>query len=679
MIFFYRFVFLFFFITSFLSVSAQEDTVVKSLNEVIVTANRTKQIEALVPYTVKSIERKQLNQFNPRTTPEALTGMNGVFVQKTNHGGGSAFVRGLTGNQTLILVDGIRINNSTSRYGPNQYLNTVDAFTIQKIEVARGTGSVQYGTDALGGVIHVLSKDPLLKKSNDDGINKVGATAIVKFMSGNMEQTSRAEMNYSSKGFAAIVGATGRDFGDMIGGDTTGKQLPSGYKEFAYDIKLKFKLNEQMQLTTAHYFLQQKHVPVYHKVLLENFALNEIDLQQLMLNYAKLSVSNGNKLIRAIDMILSYQQSVEGRTSQKNGSIVLRKENDKVGTIGFTVDVLSEFTKIWTANSGIDLYHDKVNSSKADVNQATGSKTVLRGLYPDESKYGNYSLFTLHHFKLNNFYINAGLRYNIFDISITDTTLGNVNIKPAALVGNAAASYSINRYHHLFASFSSGYRAPNVDDMGTLGIVDFRYEVPAADLLPEKSFNYEAGYKYRSKKLTATANVFYMQLKQLITRVKQEGEVINGYNVYKKENTEQAFIRGAETELDWQILKNWNVNAGFAYVFGQNTTKHEPLRRMPPFNGNILFTYKLNRWFAGAELWFAAKQDRLAQGDKDDNRIPKGGTPGFSVMNLYAGYELKHLKFNTGLQNLLNTDYRTHGSGINGYGRSIWLNIQFTL
>lgn len=147
----------------------------------------------------------------------------------------------------------------------------------------------------------------------------------------------------------------------------------------------------------------------------------------------------------------------------------------------------------------------------------------------------------------------------------------------------------------------------------------------------------------------------------------------------KKENTEQAFIRGAEAEMDWQILKNWNVNAGFAYVFGQNTTKHEPLRRMPPFNGKILSTYQLNRWFAGAELWFAAKQDRLAQGDKDDNRIPKGGTPGFQVINLYAGYELKHLKFNTGLQNLFNTDYRTHGSGINGYGRSIWLNIQFTL
>jgi outer membrane receptor protein involved in Fe transport len=384
-------------------------------------------------------------------------------------------------------------------------------------------------------------------------------------------------------------------------------------------------------------------------------------------------------LIRSIEVVLSHQQSVEGRNSRKNGNNVLHKEKDEVNTVGFTIDVLSELTKTWTANSGIELYHDKVNSSREEMNQQTNSTTDLRGLYPDESTYGNYSLFSLHHFKLNKFRVDAGARYNFFTISITDNTLGNVNIKPSALVANTAASYSVNLYHHFFASFSSGYRAPNIDDMGTLGIVDFRYEIPAADLLPEKSYNYEAGYKFRSKKLILTADVFYMQLKQLITRVKQKGVVINGYSVYKKENTEEAFIRGAEAEMDWQILKNWNVNAGFAYVFGQSVTNHEPLRRMPPFNGRVLSTYKINRWFAAAELWYAAKQGRLAQGDKDDNRIAKGGTPGYGVINLYAGYELKQIKLNTGLQNILNTDYRTHGSGINGYGRSIWLNIQFIL
>ena len=661
--------------------NAQTDTTIQSLGEVVITSNRTTQQEAAIPYVVNNISKKQLQQFGARTTPEALMGMNGVFIQKTNHGGGSAFVRGLTGNQTLILLDGIRLNNSTFRYGPNQYLNTIDAYTIQKIEVAKGTGSVQYGTDALGGVIHVLSKEPELMNTPSTATTqrrRLNGIAITKFMSGNMEQTTRAELNYSGKSFAAIAGATVRNFGDMIGGDTTGKQSPSGYKEFAYDVKLKFRLNEHIQLTTAHNFLQQQQVPVYHKVLLENFAINEIDPQQRMLNYAKLAITHQHKLMRSIELIVSHQQTIEGRNSRKNGSTVLRKEKDEVNTVGFTVDVNSVLTKYWTANSGIELYYDKVLSKRDDIDQLTNTTSSKRGQYPHGSTYGNYSIFSLHHFQLKQFRIDAGLRYNLFGIRIADTSLGKVYIKPSALVGNLAVSYNIHRNHYFFASFNSGYRAPNVDDMGTLGVVDFRYEIPAADLLPERSFNYEAGYKFRSKKISATVNVFYMQLQQLITRVKVDGEQINGYNVYKKENTEDAFIRGTEAELDWLILKGWSVNAGMAYLFAANTTKDEPLRRIPPFNGRVRSTYQKNKWFAAAELWFADQQDRLAQGDKDDNRIPKGGTPGFKVLNLYAGYELnQYLKFNTGLQNLFNADYRTHGSGINGYGRSAWLNIQF--
>jgi outer membrane receptor protein involved in Fe transport len=77
--------------------------------------------------------------------------------------------QGLTGNQTLILIDGIRLNNSTFRYGPNQYLNTIDPYIIERIEVAKGTGSVQYGTDALGGVIHVLTKEPVFNDKKKSG------------------------------------------------------------------------------------------------------------------------------------------------------------------------------------------------------------------------------------------------------------------------------------------------------------------------------------------------------------------------------------------------------------------------------------------------------------------------------------------------------------------------------
>ena len=266
-----------------------------------------------------------------------------------------------------------------------------------------------------------------------------------------------------------------------------------------------------------------------------------------------------------------------------------------------------------------------------------------------------------------------GGRFNVFNINITDTTLGNVKISPSALVANAALLYQLSRHHSVYTSMSSGYRAPNVDDMGTLGIVDFRYEVPASNLEPEKSTHTEIGYKFSSSKLKGSISLYQMLLKNIITRVKVDGQSINGYQVYQKENSEKAKLKGIEAECNWQIINSLNIYGGISYTHGENITKNEPLRRVPPFNGRVMSTYRKNNFVASAELHFASKQDRLAQGDKDDNRIPKGGTPGWELINIYTGYKLSGLQLNMGLQNIFNEDYRTHGSGINGVGRSIFL------
>ena len=659
-------------------VSAQETAGEKkdtshSLGEVVVTAQRRQQQTLLTPYSVNTISQQSLDEMTPRTTPEALMGTNGVFIQKTNHGGGSPFVRGVTGNQTLILIDGIRLNNSTFRYGPNQYLNTIDPYTIKRIEVAKGTGSVQYGTDAIGGVVHILTRDPKF------AIGKAALNGRItgKYMSQDMEKTIRGEAIYAGKRLALITGITKKNFGDLVGGDTTGRQSPSGYDEWSLDIKAKFRLQENMQLTVANQFLQQKHVPVYHKVKLEDFALNEMDPQQRWLSYARINRQGKSKLLKETEITFSFQQTSEGRNSQKNGTTSLRKEKDKINTVGFTTDIFSEFNTIWTANSGIELYYDKVGSTRQDVNTQTGSSSPKRGLYPDNARYGNYSLYSLHHFRWRRWILDAGIRFNTFDIRITDTTLGKVKIAPAAWVGNAALLYQLDRNQTVYASFSSGYRAPNVDDMGTLGIVDFRYEVPSASLQPEKSQHSELGYKFQTKRFSGTIGAYYMHLANLITRVKTDGQVINGYQVYHKENTEAAYIKGFETELHWSIINQLSLSGSIAYAYGQSLSKNEPLRRIPPFNGRLMSSYRSDKWFAAVEFQFAAAQKRLAQGDKEDNRIPAGGTPGWQVLNVFAGYKISMAHIKLGIQNILDEDYRTHGSGINAVGRSAWLSLNF--
>lgn len=662
-----------------LGVAAQqpevEDSSTKKLLEVVVTAQRQKQPKLLVPFSVSSIDKNQMNQYQYRTTPEAMMAMNGVFVQKTNHGGGSPFLRGVTGNQTLILVDGIRLNNATFRFGPNQYLNTVDAYSIEKIEVAKGTGSVQYGTDAIGGVINLITVDPTFSIDSP----RFGGNALVKYMTGYMERTLRGEATYSSKNVAVLAGISSRNFGDIIGGDTTGKQSPSGYEEWAVDLKAKFLLKPNIQLTIANQLLQQQHVPVYHKVRLENFSLNEMDPQQRWLSYARLQLQHHNKWIKETQITLAFQEGIEGRTSVKNGSNIVQKEKDQTQTVSVTANVFSAIHKNWSANSGIEIYSDRVKSSRSEYNVPTNNAVYKRGLYPNNATAKNYAGYSLHHLQLGKWIIDAGLRINVFNIGIPDTTLGNVQISPAALVSNMAAMYQLSQEQKVYVSYSSGYRAPNIDDLGTLGIVDFRYEVPTANLAPEKSQHTEVGYKYQSKFISATFAAYYMHLSNLITRVKTTDAPINGYAVYKKENTESAFIKGMEAEIMTQLLPQLSMNAGVSYSYGQSLSKNEPLRRIPPFNGRVVTSYKNSRWFASAEWQFAAKQIRLAQGDKDDNRIGKEGTAGWQLVNLYTGYHLRRIQLNMGLQNLFNQDYKTHGSGINGVGRSAWISFSIKI
>lgn len=655
--------------------SAQTDsTKVIRIQEVVITSQRNPQQQVDIPYSVNSISRKEMDKFSPRTTPDVLMNTNGVFVQKTNHGGGSPFIRGLTGNQTLLLIDGIRLNNSIYRYGPNQYLNTVDPFSIDKIEVAKGTGSVQYGSDAMGGVLQMFTKEPVLYKEGQEWHGNV----LGKYMTGDMEKTGRGELQYSSQKLAAFVGGTYRDFGDLIGGKNTGKQSPSGYNEYAFDTKIAFAVKDNIQLTFANQFFRQENVPIYHKVVLENYLLNEFDQQQRMLTYARMNIQGHQKLFNQVKLIASWQEGIEGRNFQKNGSSLLTKERDEINTLGFTADINSRLSNKWTVNSGIEIYHDQVGSTKNEITDS-GSGLIVekRGLYPDDSKYNNYSIYSLHHLDLGKWIMDGGIRFNAFQINISDATLGNVEISPEAIVFNAAAMYNFNPTHHVYTTFSSGFRAPNIDDMGTLGIVDFRYEIPAYDLSPEKSKNYELGYKLSLPKFYGTIAAYYMNLNQLITRVKIEVQFTDGYQVYKKENMEEAYIKGLEAAANWKFNAAWEFSGGISYTYGQSITKEEPLRRIPPLNGRLAGTYSFLKFFTTAELLFADKQDRLALGDKSDNRIPTGGTPGWQVVNLYAGYQLSPVKFNVGLQNLFNEDYRTHGSGINGIGRSAFLSINY--
>lgn len=653
-------------VLSFFLASSQTVTdSVKRMDDVVVTATRKTTAMAVLPYAVNIVNRNAIQKQLSRTVPESLNGMPGLFIQKTNHGGGSPFLRGLTGNQSLILVDGIRLNNAIFRYGPNQYMTLIDPYLVEKIEVIKGTGSVQHGSDAMTGVINIQTTS--LQLGSKPSCQENG---LIRLSEAGMELTMRPELKYEGRKFAFVVGASSKKFGDLKGGDTTGFQRPTGYGEMSYDVKMKIDLGADWYVTAAYQRLNQSNVPVFHKYKLENFAVNTSNPLNRGFGYIQTQKIFNSVFFKQLDIFLSDQLISESRYSQKNGSKLLRFEKDKARTLSAGADLLVRFNKVWDLNAGIETYNDLISSKRSEKDALTESVKQLRGLYPDHSTYSNFSMYALHHLDLGRLKAEAGVRYNFYTAKITDTTLGNVSISPSAAVFQGGVNYQLLKSLYLYANISDGFRAPNIDDLGTLGIVDFRYEIPAYDLKPERSVNSEIGVKVITRKISFSTALFRTNLYGLITRV-ATGAVINGYTVYKKVNVDRGFIKGWEAQFDFKPFRGFNFYGNATSLFGESITRNQPLRRIPPFNARLGTSFTKKQWMGGLTFDHASPQRRLEAGDKADNRIPAGGTPGFNLLNLYSGYQHKSVTFRLYWNNIFNADFRTHGSGVNGMGRAV--------
>lgn len=637
-----------------------------TLQNIVVSASRKAQTALQIPYSTQVWTDSSIRQKGARTSPELLMNMPGIFLQKTNQGGGSLFVRGLTGNQTLLMLDGIRFNNSTFRYGPNQYLNTIDPFTLERVESVMGSGAVQYGSDALTGVVHLYSQKP---QFSSKPLLQVGLQK--RWASSDMENAYQGKIMYGQKNWSLLVSGSSKKFGDLIRGNQLGAQSPSGYQEGSSMFKFRHQASKTFEWEVGYQQMLQNNVPVYHKIVLENFAINEMEKQKYERIYWKGTARIQHAWAQKITGIVAFQSSVENRRAQKNGSPTLRVESDQVNTRSFSLDVESQWTKHWSSTSGFEIYHDWVVSSRSDINQSSQKTTALRGLYPDQSTYEQSSLFTLHHIRMNQYQLELGMRWHQVKATLPDTTLGLSIVQNQALVYTAGISRFIGPNSSLYLSSSSGFRSPNLDDLGSLGIVDFRYEKPAYQLKPEYSLNLEVGYKFENYRFRQQLSVFRTGLSNLITRVKTSN-VIQGYPVYEKRNVEESYLAGGEWSGLYKINTKSALQGQISYVFGQNLTQNEPMRRIPPLHGSIQYLIQTGRFTSQVEHVFALSQERLSAGDKSDNRMNPLGTAGWGILNLQTTYARKHWQLSLQLQNLGDVDYRMHGSGINGVGRSVW-------
>ncbi len=237
------------------------------LAPLIVSADRIGVEASESAYSVASFDADFIAENTRRTLPEVLQLTPGVLVQKTAHGHGSPFIRGFTGRQNLLLVDGVRINNSTFRSGPVQYWNTIDPLALDRIELVRSQGSVLYGSDAAGGTLTAYSKFSDFRTRPDRLAYANGATSYEYRTNGQGSHIGRLELDAGVGGqFGVWLGLSGKDFGD-IRDSSVGRMRGTGHPEQSLDFRLDLATGPDATLTFAHQYLNQDDISRWHRTL----------------------------------------------------------------------------------------------------------------------------------------------------------------------------------------------------------------------------------------------------------------------------------------------------------------------------------------------------------------------------------------------------------------------------
>jgi hemoglobin/transferrin/lactoferrin receptor protein len=682
--------------------SAQETHAPAKLPAVLVTATRTPKAPFDIPFSVSVVNAAKLEQYSPRTLPEALRDLPSVMIQKTSHGQGSPYLRGFTGFRTMLLVDGIRLNNSTFREGPNQYWNTVDSFALDHLEVVRGPSSVLYGSDAIGGTVNAFSSGRMEFGPGFDWDMRT----LYRVSTAESSHIGRSEISGNlDEHFGFFLGGTIKEFGDVRGGRTVGKQDQTGYAERDWDAKLEYRLNENSRLVYGHQTVDldnamRTHATVYG--LRWNGTTAGTDFERELdqnrdLNYLQYHAENLDGFIDTLHASVSHHLQID--TERRLRSDLRRDyQGYDVNTLGLSLQLESP-SPIGRWVYGGEYYHDWVDSYYRRYTAAGALQAQnLQGPVADDATYETLGFFVENHLPLfdGRLELITGGRYDYASADarrVQDPFTGALLSFADSwdtLVGSERLLYHLDEARHwnVFGGASQGFRAPNLSDLTRFDIARTgEQEIPAFNLKPEHYISFEAGVKTSYDHFSAEAVYFYTMIDDMIVRV-PTGAVLGGNAVVAKENSGAGHVHGVELSASVKLAEEWTLWSNFTWMEGQLETavivggaqQTEPLSRVMPTTVNYGLRWEATnrRFWAEAASTVSAGQHRLSASDRlDTQRIPPGGTPGYDIYHLRAGWQVnKYFGLNASLENILDADYRIHGSGVNEPGRNLILSAE---
>jgi len=183
-----------------------------SVEEVVVSASKFTEKRKDLAQKVQVISKQELALMNQSSSADVLANSGNVFVQKSQLGGGSPIIRGFETNKVLLVIDGVRLNNAIYRGGHLQNVITMDNGVMDRVEVVFGPGSVVYGSDAIGGVMHFTTKNPTLSATEKTLIK---ASSFSRYMSAVNGFAAHADVSVGTRRFGSLTSFTYSNFGDL--------------------------------------------------------------------------------------------------------------------------------------------------------------------------------------------------------------------------------------------------------------------------------------------------------------------------------------------------------------------------------------------------------------------------------------------------------------------------------
>ncbi len=689
-----------------------------SIDQVVVSANRWGQAKRDVPVKITTTRQAQIAFNNPQTTADLLGATGDVFIQKSQQGGGSPMIRGFATNRLLIVVDGVRMNNAIFRSGNLQNVISLDAFAVEKAEVVFGPSSVIYGSDAIGGVMSFYSLSP---KTSTNNKFDVSGNFASRYSSANTEKTGHVDINLGWTKWASLTSFTYTSYGDVTMGkngpdeylrkeyvkrengiDTVVKnsnsriQQPTGYSQINLMQKIAYVPNNNWNINYGLHYSTTSNYDRYDRLIAYKNGLPRsaewyYGPQVWLMNNVNIENTASNTLYDKLTVNAAHQLFEESRNDRNFKGNTLKSRVENVQALNLNLDFKKSIQEKQAIFYGLEVLFNDIKSTGTDKDITSGVKVDGPSRYP-KSEWYSYAAYLTYHTKLGEkLGFQIGTRYNqyVLNARFNNTfypfPYSKANINKGALTGSAGLIYTPTNSWKLNANLSTGFRSPNVDDLGKVfdsspGTVI----VPNPDLDAEYAYNAEIGItKTLGDYFEIDVNAFYTLLDNAMVK---RNDLFNGQDsimydgelsqVQSIQNAAYAKVWGIQADFELMLTKQLMLSSRFNYQKGTEEIDNgttSPLRHATPWFGVTKLTYmgkklkiELFANFSG-EVSYA----NLAEEERgkpyiyaiDSNGKPY--SPSWYTLNLRSQYQInKTLAISGDIENITNQRYRPYSSGI---------------